>query len=225
MTRTDFFAAIRPFAPNQRFTPDMVRAGDALADLMGLPRLDGVKATPLTLRGALELAHVEAIVREWYTDSVGVGTWSVGITKAAGIDVIRYKDKPASIEECLSAFVDRLQAVYIPDVLKAFGSRALSEAEFAAALSFHYNTGAIKSADWVKEWRAGNVDKARLSIMNWRTPASIIGRRTKERDLFFDGVWAGDGTALIYSVAKPSYKPTKPVRVDITAEMTKAMAL
>lgn len=224
LTRAALFTAIRPYAPNGRLLPDHVKAIDALADSFGLARVGGGMATPLTARGALELVCHEAIVPEWYLDSVGVGTWSVGITKASGIDVARYKDHPASIEECLAAFIGRLKAIYIPDVLKAFGTRALSEAQFAAALSFHYNTGAISRADWVKQWLAGDVTSAKASIMNWRKPASIIERRGKERDLFFDGKWSNDGTALVYSVSKPSYKPVKPVRVDIRMAIRRAMA-
>jgi GH24 family phage-related lysozyme (muramidase) len=202
----------------------MVESIDALADSFGLARVEGGMATPLTIKGAQELICHEAIVPEWYLDSEGIGTWSVGLTKASGIDVIKYKDNPAPISECLSAFVGRLKAIYIPDVLKAFEGKALSEAQFAAAVSFHYNTGAIKRADWVKSFMAGNVAKARGEIMNWRSPASIIERRGKERDLFFDGKWSNDGTALIYAVSKPSYQPVKPVRRSIVADLAKAMA-
>jgi hypothetical protein len=71
---------------------------------------------------------------------------------------------------------------------------------------------------------AGNAAKARVEIMNWRSPASIVERRGKERDLFFDGKWSNDGTALIYAVSKPSYQPVKPVRRSIVADLAKVMA-
>lgn len=219
MSRSTLFSAIRPHAPNQRFTPEMVKQIDGLADMMGMAREGG----PLTARGAAELVAHEAIVREAYRDSVGVWTWSIGLTAAAGIDPLKYKDKPAPLEDCLAAFINRCNAIYIPAVLKAFGSKALSEAQFAAALSFHYNTGAIDTADWVKKWIAGDVAGAKSAFMNWSKPASIIERRTKERDLFFDGKWSNDGTALVYLVAKPSYQPVKPVRRDIRTDIAKAM--
>lgn len=38
MTRTAMFAALRPYAPGGRFTPDQVAAIDGLADGFGLPR-------------------------------------------------------------------------------------------------------------------------------------------------------------------------------------------
>lgn len=220
MTRDALFTAIRPYAPDRRFTTPMVGLIDELADMMGLPK---GSAGPLTQRGALELVSHEAIVPEAYKDSQGIWTWSVGLTAAAGIDPLKYKDKPAPLSDCLAAFMNRCNAIYIPGVLKAFGSKALSEAQFAAALSFHYNTGAIGTADWVKKWIAGDVAGAKLALMNWSKPASIISRRTKERDLFFDGKWTNDGTTLVYSVAKPSYQPVKPVRRDITADIAKVM--
>lgn len=41
--RTEFFDAARPFAPDRRFSEEMVKALDHAADLMGLPRLGGEK--------------------------------------------------------------------------------------------------------------------------------------------------------------------------------------
>lgn len=171
----------------------------------------------LTLRVAMEIVCHEAIVREAYKDSVGVWTWSVGVTNASGHTVNRYKDNPQTLERCLEVFLWLLRQKYIPPVLKAFKGFAISEGQFAAALSFHYNTGAIATADWVEDWKTGKVDLARASIMNWRKPAEIIPRREKERNLFFDGRWCSDGIATVYPVKKPSYRPdfAHPERVDI----------
>lgn len=183
-------------------------------------------AGPLTLRVAMEIVCHEAIVREWYKDSKGVGTWSVGVTNASGHNVDRYKDNPQTLERCLEVFLWLLQQKYIPPVLKAFKGYPLTEAQFAAAVSFHYNTGAILKADWVTHWKGGSEAQARLSIMNWRKPPEIIGRRTKERDLFFDGHWCSDGIATVYPVKKPSYHPDfrHPERVDIRPILTGLLA-
>lgn len=183
-------------------------------------------SSPITVRGALELVAHEAIVVEAYKDSVGVWTWGVGVTSKSGHLVERYKDNPQTIERCLEVYAWLLATKYAPDVLKAFKGRALTEAQFTAALSFHYNTGAILRADWVKSWLAGNVAKARAEIMNWRSPPEIIERRGKERDLFFDGRWAGDGMCNLIPVRKPSYTPDwrKMRRVDVSAEMRAALA-
>lgn len=177
-------------------------------------RADG----PLTARVALEIIGHEAIVREAYLDSVDVWTWGIGVTNASGHTVYpRYKDNPQPLEHCLKIFMWLLLTRYIPAVEKAFAGHELSEAQFAAALSFHYNTGAIARADWVRHFRDGRSDLAEAAIMNWRTPPEIIPRRQKERDLFFDGRWSSDGKATVYPVKKPSYRPDfrRGERVDV----------
>lgn len=180
----------------------------------------------LTVRGALELVGHEAIVLEWYTDSIGIGTWGIGVTNASEHLVDRYKDKPQTVEKVLEIFIWLLRTKYIPQVLKAFDGHELSESQFAAALSFHYNTGAIGKADWVKQWKAGCIEDAKRSFLNYRKPASIIPRRTAERNLFFDAKWANDGHTTIWPVKKPAYTPdwAHGKRVDIREDMEKALA-
>jgi GH24 family phage-related lysozyme (muramidase) len=97
----------------------------------------------LTPRIACELLAHEGLVREAYRDSQGVWTWSVGITDASGHRVERYRDNPQTLERCLEVYVWLLQRRYLPPVLAAFGRHDPAEHELAAALSFHYNTGAI----------------------------------------------------------------------------------
>ncbi len=180
----------------------------------------------ITSNIAMEIVAHEAIVREAYKDSVGVWTWSVGITTASGHDVFpRYKDSPQPMQRCLEVFEWVLRTNYAPDVEDAFEGHALTENQFGAALSFHYNTGGIKRASWVKEWKDGDIATARSSFMNWRKPAEIIPRRKKERDLFFDGRWSGDGSVTEYPVKKPSYQPDfrNPKRVDVKASLTELL--
>lgn len=181
----------------------------------------------LTLRGALELFSHEAIIREMYKDSVGVSTWAAGLTAAAGVNVEQYKDKPASMQTCIDATVERIIKKYLPETLAAFPGRTLTEAELSAALSFHWNTGAIGRADWVKLWLAGKKDEAFAAIMNWKSPPGVVGRRQKERDLFFKGVWSSDGKVNTYEVNKPSYSPkwSSLKRVDVSVELKKALGV
>ena len=173
----------------------------------------------ITGRVAAELIAHEGLVREAYRDSVGVWTWSIGITSQSGHDVHpRYVDNPQPLKRCFEVFEWLLRTRYKPAVDAAFKGVALSEAQFGAALSFHYNTGGIGRATWVKDWVAGEADAARAAFMNWSKPAEIIPRREKERDLFFDEVWSNAGTAVEYPVKKPSYLPdiVKGKSVDIS---------
>lgn len=151
----------------------------------------------ITYRVALEVVTHEGIVPEAYKDSVGVWTWSVGITSMSGHSVERYIGRPQSLEHCLRIYAWALER-YAADVREAFRGRRLTEAQFAAALSFHYNTGAIGRASWVRKWLAGDVSGAKRAFMAWKKPPEIIGRRRSERDLFFDGRWSQDGGATVY---------------------------
>jgi lysozyme len=156
---------------------------------------------------------------------VGVWSWGIGVTNASGHDVMRYKDNPQPIERCLEVYLWLLREKYIPSVVKAFEGFTLTEAQFAAALSFHYNTGAIGKAGWVKRAKAGDMAGARAAIMEWRKPPEIIERRQKECDLFFDGRWSQDGKATVYDVRKPSYSPNWKTarRVDVSADLLRLM--
>lgn len=177
----------------------------------------------ITARCASEIVAHEGIVQEAYRDSVGVWTWSAGITDASGHRVMRYKDTPQPLDKCIAVYLWLLRTKFLPDVLKAFGDREPTEAQLTAALSFHWNTGAIGRATWIKSFVAGRVADAETQIMNWTRPASLTERRKRERDLFFDDVWTGDGTALVYDVAKPAYRPVRPHRVPVDDAIAAAL--
>lgn len=186
--------------------------------------------TTITARAALELAGYEGIVREWYLDNATppAGTWGIGVTDASGHDVDRYKDNPQPIERVLEIYVWLLRTRYAPDVLKAFAGYPLTEAEFAAALSWHYNTGAILKTDWVGMVKKGAATTARKFFeSHYLNSGALKGRRQLEAELFFDGRWAHEnGLVPVYPVLKPSYKPDfrHPQMVDVRADMAKAVA-
>lgn len=164
--------------------------------------------SPITAQVACEIVSHEAIVCEWYKDSEGIGTWAIGITDASGHKVARYKDNPQSISKCLEVYLWLLETKYLPDVLRAFGSRKLAEHELAAALSFHYNTGAILRTDWVKLVLAGKRSEARTFLQtHYLNGDDLKKRRLQEAALFFDGKWSNDGTTTVWQVKKPAYTP------------------
>lgn len=164
---------------------------------------------------ALEIASHEAVIRQAYKDSKGVWTWSVGLTSMSGHEVERYIDKPQTIEHCLAVFVWALSGHYLREVLEAFEGYELKYNELAAALSFHWNTGAIKRATWVKNVKAGNRKAARINIMQYNKPAEIKSRREKERDLFFDGKWSNNGKMAEYTQLTAAHTPRWSSRVEI----------
>lgn len=174
---------------------------------------------------AMEVASHEALIRQTYKDSVGVSTWCVGMTNATGHTVERYVGKPASVQHCMNVYAWALEN-YAEGVRRAFAGHTLTKAQFTAALSFHWNTGAIERAAWVKHWKAGRVAQARKAFMTWNKPKAIIGRREKERDLFFDGKWSNNGTMTEYTRLTKKGTPvwSSAKKIDVSKELAAAFA-
>lgn len=181
----------------------------------------------LTPRMCLEVLSHEAIVRQAYYDSVGVLTWSGGLTAATGHDVSRYIRNPQTMQKCIDVYIWALDK-YADHVREVFAGHDMTEEQFTGALSFCWNLGEgnLKKATWVKRWKAGDIVGAREAFMWFNKPASIIGRRKKECALFFDGTWSGDGkTTEFTKVTKkltPNWRSAK--RVDVSAEVSKALS-
>jgi GH24 family phage-related lysozyme (muramidase) len=175
---------------------------------------------------ALEIASHEAVIRQAYKDSVGVWTWSVGLTSATGHDVKRYIGEPQTMEHCLAVYAWALNN-YADAVRAEFSGHDLTKAQFAGALSFHWNTGAIRSASWPDLWKAGKIAAARTSFLSWKKPKEIIARRQKEAALFFDGKWSNDGTILEYTRLTASGTPVwgSAKRINVEREMRAAFGL
>lgn len=161
----------------------------------------------LTPRIVAAVAHEEGLVLEAYKDSRNVWTWALGVAESGGHDVLRYKDKPSTVEAAVAASIEIMRSNYLPAVQKAFDGFRLKEHEIAGALSFHWNTGAIGRATWVKEWRKGDIEEARARYADYNRPPEIIDRRQRDAALFFDGVWP-DRMVPIFPVLKPSYRPS-----------------
>lgn len=191
------------------------------------PPVSTAPVSGLTERTMLEILEHEALVLEMYKDSEGIPTWGGGVTDASGHTVGRYKDAPATLHRVLEVYEWLLRTKYLPNVLTAFKGFPLAEHQLAAALSFHWNTGAIGRASWIGSVKSGDTAKAREQFLEWKRPAAIIPRRKLERALFFDGVWSGDGKVTIYrAVNKPSYSPkwSSAEQVDIRDTLREVMA-
>lgn len=150
---------------------------------------------------AFIVAH-EGVVPGPYLDSVNVWTFGIGHTAAAGApipaDMPRGMpaDLDAALREAFAVFRHDL-AKYEADVERALGRTPVEQHEFDAAVSFHFNTGAIGRAAWVNLWKSGQKDAAAASMLaNWRKPADIIGRRTAERNLFATGDYGKQGATV-----------------------------
>lgn len=153
----------------------------------------------LSDRGLLEIAEHEGIVPAPYRDSVGVWTFGVGHTAAAGgLDPeAMARGMPANldgaIEEALRLFRSDV-AKYerrVNDAIKV----PLEQHEFDALVSFDFNTGGIDRARLTAAINAGD-PKASRHFMGWLRPPEIRKRRTAEMRLFETGDYDANGTSI-----------------------------
>lgn len=156
-------------------------------------------AMKVSTAGILEIFEHEGVVPAPYLDSVGVWTWGVGHTAAAGsFDPAKLpRGMPADIE----AEIERAVRVFQDDIAKYEDrvNRAikvpLKQHEFDALVSFDFNTGGIFRALLTKAINAGDMDAAR-HFMGWLKPPEIRKRRTAEMNLFKTGNYDANGDTI-----------------------------
>ena len=180
---------------------------------------------------ALELASHEAVVRQTYKDGGGVLTWSVGLTSATGHKVDRYIGRPQPMQHCMNVYAWALEN-YADHVRDVFGD--LPKHVFAGALSFTWNLGggALRSATWVKLYKAGRMAEAEASFKTWdkdngKVVAGLTKRRAAEADLIFRGRWSNTGTMTEYTRLTAAMTPvwSSAKRVDVSKELRAAFAV
>ena len=173
-------------------------------------------AMRLSARGLYFLAAHEGIVPAPYLDSVGVWTYGIGHAETSGL-APNPRNMPRGMPDDLDAELRRVFEVFRADmeVFSAAVNRAVTvpmeQHEFDAAVSFHFNTGGIGRATWVKSWNAGDKEKAAREIMNWRKPPEIIGRRQAEQTLWAHGDY-GNHRVAVFGVSashQPLYRDVR----------------
>lgn len=156
--------------------------------------MSDLKVSP---QGMFALALHEGIVPGPYKDSVGVWTYGIGRTAAAGApDPAKMKrGMPLNLDAELLRVVELFTVDaqrYADDVNKAL-RRPVEQHQFDALVSFHYNTGAIARASLTKRVNIGDFDGAAILFMHWTKPKEVTERRRAEQRLFRDGIYpSGD---------------------------------
>lgn len=170
----------------------------------------------LSREGAMELIGHEAIVLTRYMDSVGIWTIGVGHTKAAGPPDPEKFLTALTLPQVFGLFENDVRR-YVSDVNAALNVK-VTQTQFDALVSFHYNTGAIRKANLTKDINAGNLGGA--GFMGWIKPAEIIPRRKKEQKLFTSGKYSNLGMAMIYPATSDGHiQWGKGKRVDLRAAL------
>jgi lysozyme len=153
-------------------------------------------------KGIAFLERHEGVVLKAYRDPVGIWTIGAGLTKASGV-VTPKAGMVISRNDASRLLSLALGRNYEPAVARAM-PKALQH-EFDGGVSFHFNTGAIGRASWVKSWRAkAPWDKIADGLRAWRKGGGkvlpgLVRRREEEYKL----VRYGDYGAGL-SPSKPS---------------------
>lgn len=151
-------------------------------------------------KGLEALIAEEGEVLRAYKDVKGVWTIGVGLTKASGV----IDPKPGMVitqEESRALLRQALSLTYEPETEVAMsrldGPAVIRprQAEFDAGVSFHFNTGAVGRASWVKLWKA-KAPRADIfeALKLWsksgsRVLPALLRRRTNEAAMLMDGIY------------------------------------
>jgi lysozyme len=192
MNRAALFTAIRPFAPDQRFTPAQVAAIDALADSFGLARdsisaNEGIALKPS--RAALEtIKRFEGCELTAYPDpgsggdpwTIGWGATGPGIRKGV---VWTQEQADTRLREDVERFAEGVAAL--------IKSAPTTQAQFDALTSFSYNVGlgALKESTLLRMHMDGDYSGAAGQFGRWNKAsgqvlAGLTKRRTAEMRLY-----------------------------------------
>lgn len=135
----------------------------------------------------------EGVVLKAYRDVAGVWTIGAGLTKASGVVVPR-AGMTISREDATRLLGEALRRNYEPAVTRAMAPCA--QHEFDAGVSFHFNTGGINQASWVKAWRVRNWPEVERRLKLWNKAggkvwAGLKRRREEEWHLLRYGLYEG----------------------------------
>lgn len=166
-----------------------------------------------------------------YRDETGVWTIAfgntnddaavLGFTIKAGVTVT-----PEQASLLLRASMVRL---YDPAVNAHMGPNVTQPA-FDAGDGFHYNTGAIGRASWVKSYVAGDLAAVHSQIMQWNKAggnvlAGLTRRRNREWEMISTGDYGPEGAnaARDINTGKPvGSSPTSPARPEASKDESRS---
>jgi len=165
-------------------------------------------------KGLAFLACHEGMVLRAYKDAVGMWTIGIGHTAAAGPPVPKPGMRIDEID-AMKLFMKDIER-YEGDVRRVLHGVAVPQHVFDAMVSFHFNTGAIGRARFVRTIRevfsgGGDVEaglaRAGRQLMYWRKPRAIIGRRKREYALLVHGDYGDTSRMLVIPEVTSNHAP------------------
>lgn len=152
-------------------------------------------------KGIAALEMEEGVVLRAYRCPAGVWTIGGGLTAASGV-VKPHAGMVITAVEASRLLAQALRDKYEPSVEVAMSIPGTvvtrpSQHEFDAGALFHFNTGAIRKASWVKQWKAKSPRaQIRMSLLAWnkgggKVLPGLTARRDREAAMLLDGVYRG----------------------------------
>jgi len=158
----------------------------------------------VSAKGIAALTYLEGCPLKAYRDVVGVWTIGAGLTASSGV-VRPRAGMVISRAQADRLLAEALERNYVPAVIKVMGTDQKQHV-VDGAVSFHFNTGAIRRASWVKEFLRGNYAGARAGLTAWRKAggrvlAGLVKRREIEADMIINGKYP----AVVEKQVPPSF--------------------
>jgi lysozyme len=178
--RTALFEVVKPFTPEGRYTAEMVKALDALADLMKLPREGGaLSPSPVAIDNIKEFESCQ--LKAYPDPGTGGDPWTIG-WGATGPGIAKgvvWTQRQA--DERLAADVARFSA----GVTTALDGAATTQAQFDALVSFAYNVGvqALTTSTLLRKHKAGDYAGAAEEFYRWnKAGGRVLPGLTRRRE-------------------------------------------
>lgn len=201
--RKPMFDAARKADDDGVLTANDVALIDAVLDFMGVPRAapdepaDELKlgAEGIALIKAFEGCHrirPDGLVEAYPDPGTGGDPWTIGWgATGSGLHGTVTKGTVWTQEQCderLEADLER----YAGMVRTVLGDAPTTQAQFDALVSFHYNTGAIRTATLTRKHKAGDYAGAANEFGRWvnaggRVLKGLVRRRAAEAKLYRSG--------------------------------------
>ncbi|MCC5965513.1 MAG: glycoside hydrolase family protein [Natronohydrobacter sp.] len=132
----------------------------------------------------------EGDVLKAYRCPAGIWTVGVGLTAASGV-VKPHAGMTITAAESTRLLQLALRRNYEPAVKSAMPNA--KQHEFDAGVSFHFNTGAIARASWVKRWAEKNWTATRAGLLAWNKGGGrVLPGLTRRREEEFRLLRYGD---------------------------------
>lgn len=177
--------------------------------------------------GLAFLERHEGVVLKAYRCPAGIWTIGAGLTAASG--VVKPVAGMTIAAAQASELLDRaLRRNYEPAVLRAMPGA--SQHEFDAGVSFHFNTGAIARASWVRRWLNRDWPGTRIALLLWnkgggKVLPGLTRRREEEFALLKDGTYGFHRSTRVEPPAPTGWaKVVAPVTVVQIAAIRDALA-